>query len=100
MTAMFDHKAREMTLNATATALVFTDLHNDFLSPQGKAFGLIKDSLAPFSPGRSEISASNRTCGTSSSTASKSRWFATPGIRRPRLRCLPCTADTSDRKRP
>ena len=43
---MFDHKLPEMKLNATATALVFTDLHNDFLSPDGKAFGLIKDSLA------------------------------------------------------
>jgi nicotinamidase-related amidase len=43
---MFDHKSPEMRLNATATALVFTDLHNDFLSPSGKAFALIKDSLA------------------------------------------------------
>jgi nicotinamidase-related amidase len=43
---MFDHKSPEMRLNATATALVFTDLHNDFLSQQGKAFPLIKDSLA------------------------------------------------------
>ena len=43
---MFDHKASEMKLNATATALVFTDLHNDFLTPEGKAYGLIKDSLA------------------------------------------------------
>ena len=42
---MFEHKSPEMRLNATATALVFTDLHNDFLSPQGKAFPLIKDSL-------------------------------------------------------
>jgi nicotinamidase-related amidase len=43
---MFDHKSSEMRLNATATALVFTDLHNDFLAPEGKAYGLIKDSLA------------------------------------------------------
>ena len=43
---MFDHKIPEMKLDATATALVFTDLHNDFLSPDGKAYGLIKDSLA------------------------------------------------------
>jgi nicotinamidase-related amidase len=43
---MFDHKSPEMRLNATATALVFTDLHNDYLSPSGKAFPLIKDSLA------------------------------------------------------
>jgi nicotinamidase-related amidase len=43
---MFAHKTAEMTLNATATALVFTDLHNDFFAPDGKAFPLIKDSLA------------------------------------------------------
>ena len=43
---MFDHKTPEMELNATSTALVLTDLHNDFLSPEGKAYGLIKDSLA------------------------------------------------------
>jgi biuret amidohydrolase len=42
---MFDHETADMKLNA-ATALVFTDLHNDFLAPEGKAFGLIKDSLA------------------------------------------------------
>src|SRR5678816_3322346 len=42
---MFDHKTAEMKLDAARTALVFTDLHNDFLSPEGKAFGLIKDSL-------------------------------------------------------
>src|SRR5215831_733749 len=46
VSSMFDHKTPEMKLNATATALVFTDLHNDFLSPDGKAYGLIKDSLA------------------------------------------------------
>jgi nicotinamidase-related amidase len=46
MKAMFDHQTSGMRLNATTTALVFTDLHNDFLSPEGKAFGLIKDSLA------------------------------------------------------
>jgi nicotinamidase-related amidase len=43
---MFDHKLSEMKLNATATALVFTDLHNDFLTPGGKAFGLLEQSLA------------------------------------------------------
>lgn len=43
---MFEHKPAEMTLNATSTALVFTDLHNDFLTPGGKAFGLIEASLA------------------------------------------------------
>jgi biuret amidohydrolase len=43
---MFDHQTPAMTLDSTATALVFTDLHNDFLHPDGKAYGLIKDSLA------------------------------------------------------
>lgn len=43
---MFDHQIPGMKLNPSATALVFTDLHNDFLSPGGKAFGLIKESLA------------------------------------------------------
>jgi nicotinamidase-related amidase len=35
-----------MKLDLRVTALAFTDLHNDFLAPQGKAYGLIKDSLA------------------------------------------------------
>jgi nicotinamidase-related amidase len=43
---VFDHKPSEMKLNTTSTALVFTDLHNDFLTPGGKAFGLIEESLA------------------------------------------------------
>src|SRR5262245_7391025 len=43
---MFDHRGSEMKLSATTTALVFTDLHNDLLAPNGKAYGLIKDSLA------------------------------------------------------
>ena len=43
---MFDHTIPEMDLRFGATALVFTDLHNDFLAPDGKAFGLIKESLA------------------------------------------------------
>jgi biuret amidohydrolase len=43
---MFDHTSPEMTLRPGATALVFTDLHNDFLTPGGKAFGLIEESLA------------------------------------------------------
>ena len=43
---MFEHKSPEMRLNATATALVFTDLHNDFLSPQGKAFPLMRKATA------------------------------------------------------
>jgi hypothetical protein len=36
--AMFDHKVSPMRLDAKRTALVFTDLHNDFLAPNGKAF--------------------------------------------------------------
>lgn len=43
---MFDHQPSEMTLNAASTALVFTDLHNDFLTPGGKAFGLLEQNLA------------------------------------------------------
>src|SRR5690349_12757860 len=43
---MFDHKTAAMKLDSRGTALVFTDLHNDFLSPDGKAYGLIKESLA------------------------------------------------------
>jgi len=43
---MFNHEIPAMKLDLPVTALVFTDLHNDFLAPQGKAYGLIKDSLA------------------------------------------------------
>ena len=43
---MFTHKSPEMRLNRETTALVFTDLHNDFLSPTGKAYGLLEKSLA------------------------------------------------------
>jgi nicotinamidase-related amidase len=43
---MFDHKPPEMKLKRWSTALVLTDLHNDFLAPNGKAHGLIKESLA------------------------------------------------------
>jgi nicotinamidase-related amidase len=43
---MFTHTIAPLTLDRATTALVFTDLHNDFLSPEGKAYGLIKDSLA------------------------------------------------------
>jgi len=43
---MFNHEIPTMKLDLRVTALVFTDLHNDFLAPQGKAYGLIKDSLA------------------------------------------------------
>jgi biuret amidohydrolase len=43
---MFEHRISDMKLEPAVTALVITDLHNDFLSPEGKAFGLIKESLA------------------------------------------------------
>jgi nicotinamidase-related amidase len=43
---MFNHKIPHIELDIKRTALVFTDLHNDFLSPDGKAYGLIKESLA------------------------------------------------------
>lgn len=43
---MFDHQSPEMKLKRGSTALVLTDLHNDFLDPNGKAYGLIKESLA------------------------------------------------------
>ncbi len=42
---MFDHHGPEMTLELARAALVLTDLQNDFLSPTGKAYALIKDSL-------------------------------------------------------
>jgi nicotinamidase-related amidase len=35
-----------MTIDAQRTALVFTDMQNDFLSPGGIAWGLVADSLA------------------------------------------------------
>ena len=43
---MFDHEIPEMKLKPGRTALVLTDLHNDFLTSNGKAYGLIKESLA------------------------------------------------------
>jgi biuret amidohydrolase len=43
---MFDHKIPPFKVDTRTTALVFTDLHNDFLSPDGKAYGLLKESLA------------------------------------------------------
>ena len=43
---MFDHKVPPMKLDNKTTALVFTDLHNDFLSQDGKAYGLLAESLA------------------------------------------------------
>lgn len=42
---MFDHKTPEMQLSRATAALVLTDLHNDFLAPNGRAYGLIKESL-------------------------------------------------------
>ena len=42
---MFDHKAPGMTVDLATTALALTDLHNDFLSPNGKAYPLIEQSL-------------------------------------------------------
>ena len=42
---MFDHKALGMKVDLATTALAFTDLHNDFLSPNGKAYPLIETSL-------------------------------------------------------
>jgi nicotinamidase-related amidase len=43
---MFDHQVPTMTVDADTSALVITDLQNDFLSPHGKAYGLIEASLA------------------------------------------------------
>jgi biuret amidohydrolase len=43
---MFTHNIPEMILRRNQTALVLTDMQNDFLSPSGAAYGLIKDSLA------------------------------------------------------
>lgn len=43
---MFDHKTPEMIFRPGSAALVLTDLHNDFLTSNGKAYGLIKESLA------------------------------------------------------
>ena len=42
---MFEHNIDRMTVSAKDTALVLTDMHNDFLSPDGKAFPLIRESL-------------------------------------------------------
>jgi nicotinamidase-related amidase len=43
---MFTHTIAPLTLDLTTTALVFTDLQNDFLSPEGKVYGLLQESLA------------------------------------------------------
>lgn len=43
---MFQHPAKGFTLDPADTALVLTDIHNDFLSPDGGAYPLIAESLA------------------------------------------------------
>ena len=43
---MFTHKSPRMTLDLAYTALVLTDLQNDFLAPGGGAYPLIEASLA------------------------------------------------------
>jgi nicotinamidase-related amidase len=43
---MFTHKTQGMVVDPMRTALVLTDMQNDFLSPHGAAYGLIADSLA------------------------------------------------------
>ena len=42
---MFTHKGPRMALDLSKTALVLTDMHNDFLSPDGKAFPLLEARL-------------------------------------------------------
>jgi nicotinamidase-related amidase len=43
---MFEHPLPGMTIEQGNTALVLTDMHNDFLTPGGKAHALIAESLA------------------------------------------------------
>src|SRR4051812_48234969 len=43
---MFTHIGPQMSLDLTHTGLVLTDMQNDFLSPDGRAFPLIERSLA------------------------------------------------------
>jgi nicotinamidase-related amidase len=43
---MFTHTGPAMTINPKDTALVLTDMHNDFLSNDGAAYPLIAESLA------------------------------------------------------
>jgi nicotinamidase-related amidase len=43
---MFTHTGPTMSLDLTVTALVLTDMQNDFLAPGGGAFPLIEQSLA------------------------------------------------------
>ena len=38
-------KSPRIKLDPKTTALVFTDLHNDFLAQDGKAYGLLKESF-------------------------------------------------------
>jgi nicotinamidase-related amidase len=42
---MFRHPLPDMTITQGNTALVLTDMHNDFLTPGGKAHALIAESL-------------------------------------------------------
>jgi nicotinamidase-related amidase len=43
---MFKHKGPQMALDLSKTALVLTDMQNDFLAPTGGAYGLIAESMA------------------------------------------------------
>src|SRR5262245_38832192 len=43
---MFRHPLPDMTIEPGITALVLTDIHNDFLTSGGKAHALIAESLA------------------------------------------------------
>jgi nicotinamidase-related amidase len=43
---VFKHKTSEMTLAHAQSALVLTDMQNDFLSPKGGAYSLLEKSLA------------------------------------------------------
>ena len=56
-----------MTIDARRTALVITDLQNDFLSPGGIAWGLVAESLAE----NNTIETSSRCSGRPGATASR-----------------------------
>src|SRR5262245_36737760 len=43
---MFEHKIPQIELDPGTTGLVLTDLQNDFLAQDGKAYGLLKESFA------------------------------------------------------
>jgi nicotinamidase-related amidase len=43
---MFEHRSHEISLQPGKSALVLTDMQNDFLSPGGRAHALIAESLA------------------------------------------------------